>query len=136
MNGSEAKSLELQFVICICIVLSHCRVTFPFTEVFSLFGQCHVTFPYMQPFSFFGRFVQKLKISCFFFQFPLFRKRLNNQMAAVLLQVFSSFYTNDSKKPCFFLQTQMKNKLWVKNTVLLATMTRCPSYPSVDITNY
>ena len=75
--------LEQQFVTYICIIL----------------GQCHVTFPFMETLSFFGRFVQKIIESCF--QIHLFRKRLNNHMAAVMLQVIPSFYTYFSKNSIF-----------------------------------
>ena len=54
-----------------------------------------------------------------------------------MLQVIPSFQTNDTKKTAtFFLQTNMKTILRVKYTVLLATMTKCASYPIADITLY
>ena len=68
----------------------------------------------MQPLSFFGRFVQKLKVSCFsdsFVQKTTQQKgasveerasvRQGGKMAAVMLQVIPSFYTNYSKNSLF-----------------------------------
>ena len=54
----------------------------------------------METLSFFGNFMEKVKVS--FFQIHLFRKRRNNQMAAVMLQVIPSFYTNYSKHSLIF----------------------------------
>ena len=45
-------------------------------------------------------------------------------MAAVMLEVIPSFFRGYSKATSLFLQTDMKNTIRVKNTVLLATMTR------------
>ena len=87
--------LELHFVTYIRIFSGHYHVTFPYRDVHSFFGPCHLTFPYIQPVSLFSRFVQKK--SYLVFQFHLIRKRRNNQMAAVILQVTPSFYTNYSK---------------------------------------
>ena len=67
--------LELQFVA--------------FIRIF--FGQCYVRFPNKEPLSFFSGFEQKQKNLVF--QIHLFKKGLNNQMAAVILQVIPSFYT-------------------------------------------
>ena len=75
-----------------------CHVTFPFKEFFSFFGYCGVTFPYMAPF-FFSRFVQNVKYLVF--EVQLMRKRLINQMVAVLLQVITSFFTTYSKNSLF-----------------------------------
>ena len=73
----------------------------------------------MEPLSFFARFVQKVKVSCFsdsFVQKTTQRKgasaegslrkgaegvRQGGKMAAVILQVISSFYTNYSKNSLF-----------------------------------
>ena len=55
-------------------------------------------------------------------------------MAAVTLQVIPSFLQIIQKTASLFLQTLMKNILWVKDTVLLATMKKCVSYPIADIT--
>ena len=74
--------------------------------------RCHLTFPYMEPLSFFGSFVQKVKVSCFsdwFVQKTTQQKgasaegslRTGGKMAAVMLQVFPSFYTNHSKNSLF-----------------------------------
>ena len=68
------------------------------------------------------------------FQIHLFKKRRNSQMAAVMLQLTSRLCTLFSKTASLFLQTLMKQILWVKNTVLFATTTRCASYPIADIT--
>ena len=38
------------------------------------------------------------------------------------------FIRNFQKTVFFFLQTHVENTLWVRNTVLLVTMTRCASY--------
>ena len=55
----------------------------------------------MEPLSFFGRFAQKLIVSCFFSQIHLFKKRRNNEVATVMLQVTPSFYTNFSNNSLF-----------------------------------
>ena len=52
----------------------------------------------MEPLFVFGRFVQKI-VSVF--QIHLFRKRRNNQMAAVMFQVIPRFYTNYSENSFF-----------------------------------
>ena len=91
-------TLELHFVNYIRISGGHCQVTFPYKEILSNFEQCDVTFPYRELLSFFGGFVQKKPLV---FQNHLFRKRRNNQMAAVMLQVIPSFYTNYSKNSLF-----------------------------------
>ena len=44
-----------------------------------------------------------------FFSFHLFRKRCNNQMAAVMLQVILSFYTNFSKTSLFISANTYEN---------------------------
>ena len=55
-------------------------------------------------------------------------------MAAVMLQVIPSFYKkNFQKTACLLLKTQMRKILCAKNTVLLATMISCASYPIADI---
>ena len=54
-------------------------------------------------------------------------------MGAVKLQVIPSLYKFFNT---LILETHMKNLLRVKNTVLLATMTRCPSNPIADIAFY
>ena len=62
----------------------------------------------MEPLSIFGGFVQKVLVSCF--SDPLFKKRRNNQMAAVMLQVIPSVYLEILQRTAFlFLQTHMKN---------------------------
>ena len=60
----------------------------------------------MEPLSFFGRFVRKVKVSCFsdsFVQKTTQQKRasVDGKMAAVMLQVIPSFYTNYSKDSLF-----------------------------------
>ena len=88
--------MELHFVTFIRISFGHCHVTFPYKEILSFFGHCHVTFPYMEPLSFFGMCVKKSEYLAF--QIHLFRKRRNNELAAVMLQVIPSFYTKLFKK--------------------------------------
>ena len=53
-------------------------------------------------------------------------------MAAVMLQVIPSFYTNYSKNILFISANTYEN--YILSKVLLATMTRCASYPIADIT--
>ena len=58
-------------------------------------------------------------------------------MAAVNLQVIPSFFLQFIQKTAFlFPQSHKKKRLWVKKTVLLATMTICASYPIADTTIY
>ena len=54
-------------------------------------------------------------------------------MAALMLQVISSFYTYYSKNSLFISANTFEKHI-LMNTVLLATMTRCASYPIADIT--
>ena len=68
------------------------------------------------------------------FQFHSFRKRRNNQIAAVMLQVIPSFYKNYSKNSLFISANTHEKIMCVKKTVLLAMMTRCASYTIADIT--
>ena len=91
--------LELLFVTYIRIFFGHCHVVFPYEEKLSFFGQCHVTFHSMEPLHFFGSFVKIVKVSCFSDSFV--QKRTQIQMAAVMLQVISSFYTNYWKNRLF-----------------------------------
>ena len=93
------NDFELHFVTYIRISFGHCHVIFPYKEILSFFGPCHVTFPYTEPLSFFGRFVQKKYYLVF--QIHLFRKQRNIQVAAVLLQVIPSFYTEYLKNSPF-----------------------------------
>ena len=53
----------------------------------------------MEPLSFFGRFVQEVILSCFSDSFV--QKNELQRMAAVMLQVIPSFYTNYSKNSLF-----------------------------------
>ena len=84
----------------------------PYKEIVSFFGHCHLTHPYMERLSFFGRFVQKVKVSNFsdsFVQKTTQQKgasaerslRTGGKVAAVMLQVLPSFYTNYSKLSLF-----------------------------------
>ena len=124
---------ELHFVTYIRVFFGRCHMTFPHEETLSFFGHCHVTFPYMEPISFFGRFVQKVIVSCF--SVSIVQK--TTQQSDVKCNVTSDsqhLYKLFKNKASFFLQTQLKNILRVKNTVLFATMTRCVSYPIADTT--
>ena len=49
--------------------------------------------------SFIGRLVQKIVILCF--QILLFRKQLNNQISAEMIQVIPSFFANHSENSLF-----------------------------------
>ena len=94
-------------------VYGHCHVTFPYQEFLTFFGHCQVTFPYKEPLSFFGRCVQKVIVTCFSDSFVQkttqqkristegSRRRMGGKMAAVMLQVIPSFYTNYSKNSLF-----------------------------------
>ena len=122
-----------------CISLLICAFFWSLSRDFSisgdsvLFGHCHVTLPYMVLLSCFGRFVQKVKKSCFADSFV--QKTTQQSDGSCSVTSYSQFLHNFFKKTAsLFLQTQMKNKFWVKNTVLLATMTRCASYTLSDIT--
>ena len=77
-----------------------------YKEILSFFGHCHVTFPYTEPLSFFGRFLQKVIFSC---SSDSFVQKMTQQkgasadgkMAAVMLQMIPSFFTNYSKNSLF-----------------------------------
>ena len=97
----------------------HCHVTFPYKEILSFFGHCHVTFPYMELLSSIGRFAQKVIVSCFsdsFVEKTTQQKgasaegslRTGGKMAAVMLQVIPSFYTNYSKSSLISANTYEK----------------------------
>ena len=95
----------LDTVVFIRLSFGHCDVIFPYKEIHSLSGHCHLTLPYedfqsffgycsgiipyTEPLSFFGTFVQEETV--FGFQIHLFGKRLINEMAPIMLQVFPSF---------------------------------------------
>ena len=86
------------------------------------------------------------------FQIHLFRKRRNRRelqrkgasverslrtggkMAVVMLQLIPSIYTNYSKNSLFISANTYEKFIVSKKNVLLATMTRCASYPIADIT--
>ena len=105
------------------------------TYIRIFFGHCHVTFPYMKPLFFFGGFVQTVTVSCFSDSFVPKTTQQSNGSCNVTSD--SQFFLQSIQKlASLFLQTHMKNILWVKNTVLLATMTRCASSPIADITLY
>ena len=103
--------LELQFVTYIRIFFGQCQRAFPYKEILSFFGHCHATSPYKDVhsflvidtwhlqiwnlFPFFSRFVKKQWYVII--QIHFLRKRVKNQMAAVLLQVIYSVCTNYSK---------------------------------------
>ena len=103
------------------------------TYIRIFFGHCLVTFPYMLPLSFFGRFVQNVIVSWFSDSFD---KRTTKQLddSGSVTNDNQILYKINQKMPFLYLQTQMENNLWGRNTVLLATMTRCASYPIADIT--
>ena len=63
-------------------------------------------------------------------------KLLHNQMAAVIvmLQVTPSFSSKTSKTVFLFLQSPLKTTMWLKNTVLPTTMTRCASFLILVVT--
>ena len=69
-------------------------------EFLCLFCQFHMLFQYMEPLSFFGRLIQKVKY--FLLQVYSFGKRLNDQMAALRLQVIPSFHSKFPKISIFF----------------------------------
>ena len=118
-------------------VFGHCHVKFPYKEIVSFFGHCHVTFPNMEPLSFFGRFVQKVKVSYFsdsFVQKTTQQKGASADGSCNVTSDSQLLYKFFKKTASLFLQKPTKNILCVKNTVLLATMTRCASCPIADIT--
>ena len=88
----------------------------------------------MEPLSFFGRFEQKVTVSCFSDSFDQNKKQQSN----------SSFnVTNESQlsykifKNSLLISANANEKLnGEKKTVLLPTMTRCASFPNVDIKIY
>ena len=123
--------LEPHFVTYIRIFFSHCHVTFPYMEALSFIGHCHVTFPYMEPLSFFGRFVQKVIVSCFFFRFNLSIFVSAFRWQPLCYNESPDFKRNSQKKVLFFLQTHMKNTLFVKTTASPITTTRLVFHPLV-----
>ena len=78
----------------------------------------------MEPFSFFGRFVQKLIVSCFL-RFICSENERTIRWQLSCYKWFPAFIQIIQKTASSFLQTHMKNVLWIMNTVLLATTTRC-----------
>ena len=93
----------------------------------------------MELLSFCGRFAQKVIVSCFsesFVQKTTQQKgaSADDKMAAVMLQVIPSFYTNYSKSSLFIPANTYENNIVIKEYVLLATMTICASNPIADIT--
>ena len=120
-------------LLLILIFFGHCRVTFPYKEIFSFFGPCHVTVPYMEPLFFFSRFVQKVILSCFSESFVQKTTQQSKSSCTVTSesQVLYNFF---SKISLFISEKNKKNFLWVQNTLLRATKKRCASYPIAEIT--
>ena len=109
--------------------MGHFHATFPYKEILSFFGQCHVSSPCMEALSFFGRFGQKVVI------FPsdsFDQKRLNNQMAAVMLQVIRRFHAMFSKNSFFISANTYKKHCEQKSSAQPLTMPRCAFYPNAD----
>ena len=123
--------LELEAVFLIRLFCSHCQVTFSFEEIFSYFCPCLGTFPYMELLSFSNSFVQWIVKKN---QIFLFKKRLNNQIAAVMLQVTPSYHEKCPKTDCSFLQTHTKTIFWAKSSALPTTTPKCAFYPMADVT--
>ena len=126
--------LELQFATCITIV-GHCHVTFPYKENLSLFGHCHRTFFMHRKSSTFWNVCTKSN-SVLFLRFIWSENDSIFRWQLYCYQWFPASLQFIQKTVFLLLQTHMKNILWVKNTVLQATMTRCASLPFVDITFY
>ena len=87
----------------------------------------------MELLPFFDRFVQKVTVSCFSDSFV--HKTTQQSDGSCNVTSDSLFlYKLLRKTASLFLQTQTNFIFSVKNTVPLATMTRCASYPFSDIT--
>ena len=111
--------LELQFVT--------------YTRMF--FDHCHVTFSYMEHLSFFGRFVQKVKVSCFFrFILSIFIAAFRSE--PLCYNQPPAFTQNSQKNVFLFLQTQMKNTLFVQTTASPITTIRRVFYPLINVILY
>ena len=91
--------LEPQFVTYLRLLFGLFHVTFPYRKILYISGPCHLTCPYMKSLCFFGRFVEKVIVSCF--SDSLVKQILKNQMAAAMIQVILSVYTNYSKNSFF-----------------------------------
>ena len=102
--------LELHSLTYIRILFGHCHVTFSYKEILSLFGYCQMTFPYKELLSFWVGLYKNYNL---FFRF-FFRKRHDNQMAAVILQVIASFHTNYSKNTLFLSANTYENYIVTK----------------------
>ena len=57
-------------------------------------------------------------------------------MAAAMIQVIPKFLQTFQEKVTLFLQTPMKNTLYVKTAVLFTTMTSCSFYTFSGVTSY
>ena len=82
-----------------CFCTRQCHVSFPYMEPLSFFGHCHVSFPYMEPLYFFGGVEQQILKLVFSDSFV--KKTTQLQMAAIMLQTITSFYTKLSGKSLF-----------------------------------
>ena len=110
VNERQRMISEQQKVDYNCFFFMHCRVMFPCKQIPSLVEHCHVMFPCKEILSFFGHrtdlflfidvnFFGKLVQKWYYFNFQILfpRKSLNNQTAAVMLQVLPSSQANYSK---------------------------------------
>ena len=89
----------------------------------------------MEGLSFSGGIVQKVIVSCFSDSFV--QKTTQQSYDSCNVTIDSQPLDKKIQKTAsLFLQTNMKNILWLKNTVFLATMTSCASYPIAGITLY
>ena len=82
-----------------------------------------------------GSFVQKGN-SFLLFRFICSEIHWKNGWQLFYNKRFPAFIQIIQKTASLFLQTHIKKTLWVKNTVLLATVTSFASYPIADITLY
>ena len=101
--------LGLQFVTYIRIILVIVTWFFQIRRFFPFLVIVTWHFHIWKFFLLFNGFVEKVIVS--WFQIQLFRKRRNNQMAAVMLEAIPSLYTNYSKSSLFISANAYENNI-------------------------
>ena len=92
-------------------------------------------FPCFDHLSFYGETVNKVIVFCFSDSFD--QKTTQQLDGSGNVTIEPQFLENIFENSLFFLfevSTHLKNRIWVKNTVLPGMITKCASNPVVEIT--
>ena len=98
--------MELQNFYYLSFFFGNCHVIIPYEEI-SFSGDWNDFFPYMQVSPFLLNMYKQSITLCL--QIHMFRQRLNNQIAAAMLQVMPTLYASYAKISHFSANTYGKN---------------------------